>query len=192
MFRVKKIHISELSQLEKSYQNKFSYSVKRLENKLKKFGYQIQYKYLYISKPFNNKNKIYSCELSVFPEALSKNGAKKQFKLKIIRVFLFEKRNTDNQMLEIKKMYDLPFKCICILLLKHLIHMSPKASRDNFFDFIIRVFFHRRVGELAYTFRGKNYQWVIILGIILLFFIIGIVSKLKEIDFLSSLGYGYY
>ena len=106
---------------------------------------------------------------------------------------LFEKKRTDKNNFKVKTKRDMYFKTIITFTLKKLTKGNiEKAAKDNAFDFLNRVYYPSRAGQLAYQFKGKDYQWLRIVTYIIIVFTIAILTALKDAEFWSSMGYGYY
>ena len=106
---------------------------------------------------------------------------------------LFEKKRTDKNNFKVKTRRDVYFKTIITFALKKLTKGNiEKAAKDNAFDFFNRVYYPSRAGQLAYQFKGKDYQWLRIVTYIIIVFTIAILTALKDAEFWSSMGYGYY
>lgn len=194
MFCLKKyIDCHELNEFKKDSQRKALNYIFPIKQKLEKNGYVVEINYLYKAKKIIPKKKIYICELSIYPGTINKTKAKNEFKLKIFRLFLYEKERLNKDCVKVVSRNDLYFKIFIAFALKLLAVWSiDKAANDNIFDFFCRVFNPERTGMLAFKFRGKDYEWIRIFLVITSMFTFGILAILKEIDFLSSLGYGYY
>lgn len=177
---------------EDSQRNALKYIIP-IKQKLENVGYVVENNYLYETKKTVRKRKIYMCELSIYPSNINKSEAKKQFKLKVFRLFLYEKERLNKNSFKVILRNDLCFRFFIAFALKLLIVGDiEKTAKDNIFDFFCRVFNPSRTGELAFKYRGKDYEWIRVLLLISVIFIVGILAALKEADFLSSLGYGYY
>ena len=189
----KGIDSTELKKIEEESQRQALAYITPIKEKLENAGYTVDYKFTNEKKPLVNKRKIHVCELSIFPNNISKSEAKKQLKLKIFRMFLFEKERTDKNNFKVKTRRDVYFKTIITFALKKLIKGNiEKSAKDNAFDFLNRVYYPSRAGQLAYQFNGKDYQWLRIVTYIIIVFTIAILTALKDAEFLSSMGYGYY
>lgn len=175
---------------EDSQRNALKYIIP-IKQKLENVGYVVENKYLDETK-IVSKRKVYICELKIYPGNINKGDAKKQFKLKIFRLFLYEKERLNKNCFKVILRNDRFFRLYIAFALKLLVSDIDKFAKDNCFDFFCRVFHPYRTGELAFKYRGKDYEWVRILLLICMIFTVGILAVLKETDFLSSLGYGYY
>lgn len=183
----------ELKRIEEdSRQNALEY-IAPVKQKLENTGYAVENKFFYTNKK-TGKRKIYQCEFSIYPGNLTKNGAKKQFKLKVFRLFIYEKEQLNKCNFKITFRNDFYFKLYLALTCKLLFVVGDieKSAKDNILDFILRVFTPNRAGELAFKYRGKDYEAFRTILLILLAFAIGIIAVLKETEFLSYFGYGYY
>ncbi len=193
IFFKKGLDTDELKKIEEESQRKALAYITPIKEKLENVGYTVDYKFTNEKKPLVNKRKIHVCELSIFPNNISKSEAKKQFKLKIFRMFLFEKERTAKNSFKVKVRRDVYFKTIITFALKRLTKGNiEKSAKDNAFDFLNRVYYPSRAGQLAYQFKGKDYQWLRIITYIIVVFTIAILTALKDAEFLSSMGYGYY
>lgn len=194
MFCVKKIvNFCELKRIEEeSRQNVFEY-IAPVKQKLENTGYAIENKFFYTNKK-TAKRKIYECEFRIYPGNLTKSEAKKQFKLKVFRLFIYEKEQLNKCNFKITFQNDFYFKLYFALTCKLLFVVGDieKSAKDNIFDFILRVFTPNRAGELVFKFKGRDYEWIRILLPLSLAFAVGIIAVLKETEFLSYFGYGYY
>ena len=189
----KGIDSNELKKIEEESQRQALAYITPIKEKLENAGYTVDYKFTNEKKPLVEKTKFYVCELSIFPNSISKSEAKKQFKLKIFRMVIFEKKRTDKNNFKVKTKRDMYFKTIITFALKKLIKGNiEKAAKDNAFDFFNRVYYPSRAGQLAYQFKGKDYQWLRIVTYIIIVFTIAILTALKDAEFWSSMGYGYY
>lgn len=189
----KDIDSDELKKIEEESQRQALAYITPIKEKLENAGYTVDYKFTNEKKPLVEKTKFYVCELSIFPNSISKSEAKKQFKLKIFRMVLFEKKRTDKNNFKVKTKRDMYFKTIITFALKKLTKGNiEKAAKDNAFDFLNRVYYPSRAGQLAYQFKGKDYQWLRIVTYIIILFSIAILTALKDAEFWSSMGYGYY
>lgn len=189
----KDIDSDELKKIEEESQRQALAYITPIKEKLENSGYTVDYKFTNEKKPLVEKTKFYVCELSIFPNSISKSEAKKQFKLKIFRMVLFEKKRTDKNNFNVKTKRDMYFKTIITFALKKLTKGNiEKAAKDNAFDFFNRVYYPSRAGQLAYQFKGKDYQWLRIVTYIIIIFTIAILTALKDAEFWSSMGYGYY
>lgn len=192
MFRLKKcVDNQELKKLEEDSQKNAQKYITPIKQKLDEAGCVVEYKYLDETKTVS-KRKVYICELKIYPGNINKGDAKKQFKLKIFRLFLFEKERLNKNCFKVILRNDRFFRLYIAFALKLLVSDIDKYAKDNGFDFFCRFFYPCRTGELAFKYRGKDYEWVRILLLICMIFTVGILAVLKETEFLSSLGYGYY
>ena len=189
----KGIDADEIKKLEEDSQSKALAHIIPINEMLENAGYTVEYKFSNEKKPLVEKTKLYVCELTIYPNTLSKSESKKYFKLKIFRMFLFEKTKTNKNSFKVKIRQDIYFKTIITFALKKLTKCDiEKASKDSVFDFFNRVYYPVRTGRLAYQFNGKDYQWLRVLTYIIIALTVAVLSALKEADFLESFGWGYY
>lgn len=194
MIRFKKgISADQLKKFEEESQSQALAYITPIKEKLENAGYTVEYKFSNEKKPLVEKTKLYVCELTIYPNNISKSEAKKQFKIKIFRMFLFEKTRTNKNSFKVKTRQDIYFKTIITFALKKLTKGNiEKSAKDNAFDFLTRIYYPSRVGQLAYKFKGKDYEWLRVVTYIIITLIIAILSALKDAEFLASFGWGYY
>ncbi len=88
------VDCSELKKIEEDSRQNVLLYITPVKQKLENIGYAVENKFFYTSKKAG-KRKIYQCEISIYPDSLTKSEAKKQFKLKVFRLFIYEKEQLD-------------------------------------------------------------------------------------------------
>ena len=73
----KGIDSDELKKIEEESQRQALAYITPIKEKLENAGYTVDYKFTHEKKPLVEKTKFYVCELSIFPNSISKSEAKK-------------------------------------------------------------------------------------------------------------------
>lgn len=195
MHRIKQLDSSQILLFKEEEEKNFLRATNPIIKDFKGNCCNVNFKFKYVSKHKHLRDKknqkSYVCELSIYPTNLTKKEAKKKNKLKIISLFIFNSQKTKNGMYRCTHRNDYFFKLIFkVMLLKLKLIGSERFFCESLFDFLFRVFFSNRAGELSNIYKGKDYEWFKLMLLVVAVIIIAIVTGIKEADFYESFGWG--